>query len=146
MLNPFENEERKAFRETVRRFVEQDIRPYVDEWDEAGTLPDELWGHLLERTPVGVRAELDGDRVVSSRLVDPDGQPVTFDDGSVTTRWRPTPTLVVMGPGPVADAVARAGAAAGCHEAESEDYYEQHLERFGGVSSHMSGLPAGRRP
>ena len=76
----------------------------------AETLPDELWGHLLERTPVGVRAELDGDRVVSSRLVDPDGQPVTFDDGSVTTRWRPTPTLVVMGPGPVADAVARAGA------------------------------------
>ena len=39
MQNPFENEERRAFRETVRRFVEQDIRPHVDDWDEAGETP-----------------------------------------------------------------------------------------------------------
>ncbi len=36
MLNPFENEERKAFRETIRHFVEKEIKPYVNEWDEAG--------------------------------------------------------------------------------------------------------------
>ena len=39
MLNPFDNEERRSFRETVRRFVENDIRPFVDEWDEAGEIP-----------------------------------------------------------------------------------------------------------
>lgn len=82
----------------------------------ADTLPEELWDHLIDRTPVGLVADLDGDRVTATRLVDPDGVgggeggPVTFADGSITTRWRPNPTLVVMGPGPVADAVARAGA------------------------------------
>ena len=42
MLNPFENEERKAFRETIRHFVEKDIKPYVNEWDEAGEIPWEI--------------------------------------------------------------------------------------------------------
>ncbi len=39
---PFETEERGAFRDSVRRFVEQDIKPYVDEWDEAGEFPWKL--------------------------------------------------------------------------------------------------------
>lgn len=42
MLNPFETEERSAFRETIRRFVETEIRPFADDWDEAGTFPWEL--------------------------------------------------------------------------------------------------------
>lgn len=42
MKNPFETEERAAFRETIRRFVEQEITPYADEWDEAGDIPWEL--------------------------------------------------------------------------------------------------------
>ena len=42
MKNPFETEERRAFRETVARFVETEIRPYVDDWDEAGEIPWEL--------------------------------------------------------------------------------------------------------
>ncbi len=39
MNNPFENEERAAFRETVRRFVETEVTPHADEWDEAGEVP-----------------------------------------------------------------------------------------------------------
>ena len=42
MKNPFETEERAAFRETVRRFVETEITPYADEWDEAGDFPWEI--------------------------------------------------------------------------------------------------------
>ena len=42
MKNPFENEERAAFRETVRRWVEAEVKPYADEWDEAGDVPWEL--------------------------------------------------------------------------------------------------------
>ena len=42
MKNPFETEERAAFRETVRRFVETEVAPYADEWDEAGEVPWEL--------------------------------------------------------------------------------------------------------
>jgi len=40
--NPFENEERVAFRDTMKRFVETEIAPYADEWDEAGDFPWEL--------------------------------------------------------------------------------------------------------
>ncbi len=39
MKNPFETPERAAFRETVRRFVETEVKPYADEWDEAGAIP-----------------------------------------------------------------------------------------------------------
>ncbi|CUJ99672.1 Acyl-CoA dehydrogenase [Shimia thalassica] len=39
MKNPFETEETAAFRETVRRFVEAEITPFVGQWDEAGEIP-----------------------------------------------------------------------------------------------------------
>lgn len=42
MQNPFETEERKAFRETFARFVASDIAPHVDDWDEAGDVPWEI--------------------------------------------------------------------------------------------------------
>lgn len=42
MQNPFETEERRAFREAVARFVRQEIEPHANEWDEAGTFPWEL--------------------------------------------------------------------------------------------------------
>ncbi|MEE2526785.1 acyl-CoA dehydrogenase family protein [Hyphobacterium sp. HN65] len=42
MENPFDTEERRAFRETVRRFVADEITPYADAWDEAGEIPWEL--------------------------------------------------------------------------------------------------------
>lgn len=39
MQNPFETEERKAFRETIRKFVSQEITPFAHEWDEACAVP-----------------------------------------------------------------------------------------------------------
>ena len=42
MRNPFLTEERQAFRDTVRGFVEREIRPHADGWDEAGEVPWEL--------------------------------------------------------------------------------------------------------
>ena len=42
LRNPFDTEERAAFRETVSRFVDAEIRPYAFEWDEAGEIPWEL--------------------------------------------------------------------------------------------------------
>ena len=42
MKNPFDTEERRAFRETVRRFVAAEVTPYAAEWDEAGEVPWEL--------------------------------------------------------------------------------------------------------
>lgn len=42
MKNPFDNEQRQQFRETVKRFVEKEVTPYVNDWDEAGEIPWEL--------------------------------------------------------------------------------------------------------
>jgi citronellyl-CoA dehydrogenase len=38
MLTPF-REEHEQFRKTVRSFAEKDLKPYVDEWEEAGVFP-----------------------------------------------------------------------------------------------------------
>jgi acyl-CoA dehydrogenase len=42
MINPFETEERKAFRETLISFVDKEMRPYAHDWDEAGEVPWEF--------------------------------------------------------------------------------------------------------
>jgi acyl-CoA dehydrogenase len=41
--SPYYTESHEAFRTSVRRFVEQEIAPFVDEWDEAGGFPRELY-------------------------------------------------------------------------------------------------------
>ena len=35
--------EHHAWRATLRRFVDAEIMPFVDDWDEAGSVPDALW-------------------------------------------------------------------------------------------------------
>jgi len=37
--NPFDNEERRAFRDAVARLVREEIEPNADAWDEAGEVP-----------------------------------------------------------------------------------------------------------
>ncbi len=41
-MSPFDTPERKALRETTRRFVEREVVPYLDEWERAGELPRDL--------------------------------------------------------------------------------------------------------
>lgn len=41
-MNPWESDERRELRATVRRFVEHDVLPYQDEWERAGELPRTL--------------------------------------------------------------------------------------------------------
>ena len=48
MRNPFETEERRSFRETVRRFIAREIKPHADAWDEAGEVPWELHARIAE--------------------------------------------------------------------------------------------------
>lgn len=42
LTNPFDTEQRAAFREMVRSFVQSEIRPHAHAWDEAGEVPWEL--------------------------------------------------------------------------------------------------------
>ena len=39
----FYNESHHAWREEVRKFVSKEIVPYVDEWEEAGEFPRDLY-------------------------------------------------------------------------------------------------------
>ena len=42
MRSPFDNEERRAFRESLCAFLAAEVSPFVDEWDEAGEIPSAL--------------------------------------------------------------------------------------------------------
>jgi len=46
--------EHEAFRDTIRRFVEKEIEPYVSEWDEAETFPRELYKKAAEIGLLGI--------------------------------------------------------------------------------------------
>ena len=43
LRNPDLTEDHEAWREQLRRFIDKEITPFVDEWDENCALPPELW-------------------------------------------------------------------------------------------------------
>ena len=43
MKNPFERPERATFRERPARFIGEEIKPFADEWDEAGSFLGALY-------------------------------------------------------------------------------------------------------
>jgi acyl-CoA dehydrogenase len=49
-----ERAERDTFRASVRRFVEREIAPHVDAWDEAGTFPRELYAKAAAAGLIGL--------------------------------------------------------------------------------------------
>lgn len=42
-------EEHKKFREAVRNFLEKEVTPHVDEWEEAGIVPRSIWKKMGEQ-------------------------------------------------------------------------------------------------
>lgn len=101
----------------------------------ADVLPEALWGPLLEREPVGIVAELDDDRLSGTRLADPTGSTAFQIEGDrLTAHWAPTPSLVLFGGGPMADALEGAAGFVGWN-----------VERVGGAD-HAVGLAATLSP
>lgn len=49
--NPHLSEDHHAWREQLRRFIDHDIMPYAEDWDEAGHIPEQLW---LKAAAVGL--------------------------------------------------------------------------------------------
>lgn len=47
-------EEHKLFRETVRKFVDKEIRPYVLDWEKAGHTPRAIWKRCGEMGFLGI--------------------------------------------------------------------------------------------
>jgi acyl-CoA dehydrogenase len=54
MKSPFFNDEHEVFRGSVRQFVEKDIVPNADKWEEAGRIPPEIWQKMGELGFLGV--------------------------------------------------------------------------------------------
>ena len=48
LANPHFSEEHHAWRDALRRFIDTEIMPYADDWDEAGAIPDALWPKAAE--------------------------------------------------------------------------------------------------
>jgi acyl-CoA dehydrogenase len=53
-VSVFETPERRALRETVRRFVTHDVLPYQDDWEAAGELPRSLHARAAELGLIGL--------------------------------------------------------------------------------------------
>ncbi|MBB6522685.1 acyl-CoA dehydrogenase family protein [Pseudoteredinibacter isoporae] len=41
--NPNLTEDHEAWRSQLRKFLDTEVAPYFDDWDEAGKIPDEMW-------------------------------------------------------------------------------------------------------
>ncbi len=48
LASPFYQDTHQQWRAQLRRFVEQEITPFVDDWEEAGSVPDALWPKAAE--------------------------------------------------------------------------------------------------
>ena len=46
--NPHLTEDHLAWRDALRRFIDKEIMPYAEDWDEAGHIPIELWPKAAE--------------------------------------------------------------------------------------------------
>lgn len=91
----------------------------------ANTLPEDLWPLLLERSPVALQIDLDGGRAAASRLADtPTATRIVATDDQVLCEWSPTPTLLVYGGGPMADALDQAAR-----------FVDWNVERSGGTEA-----------
>lgn len=42
-------EEHEVFRRTFKKFVEQELVPQIEEWEEKGEIPREIWKKLGEQ-------------------------------------------------------------------------------------------------
>ena len=48
LTNPFLTPSHEEWRKQLRRFIDKEIMPYAEEWDEAGKIPDSLWPKAAE--------------------------------------------------------------------------------------------------
>jgi acyl-CoA dehydrogenase len=48
LKSPFYTESHQQWREQMRRFVDKEISPYVEDWEEAGEVPLELWSKAAD--------------------------------------------------------------------------------------------------
>ena len=102
---------RDAFRASVRRFVEREIAPHVDAWDEAGTFPRALYAEAAAAGLLGLGyPEAYGGTPAAARLA-----PDRHRRGRARRQRRPAGEPVLALDRPAADRRARQRGAAAAH-------------------------------
>ncbi|MBL4671039.1 MAG: acyl-CoA dehydrogenase family protein [Arenicella sp.] len=48
LRNPDLNSEHEEWRYSLRKFLDKEVAPYMDEWDEAGKIPDFMWAKAAD--------------------------------------------------------------------------------------------------
>lgn len=95
----------------------------------ASALPTAVWEPLLERRPVRLEASVDDGRLIGLTIGDvPTSARFEFNGASLRCDWSPTPTMVVFGGGPMAEALGRGAGFVGWN-----------VDRAGGVE-HAIGI------
>ena len=51
--NPNLTEEHQQWRDQLRRFLDREVVPFAEDWDEEGWIPDDLWPKAAEVGIVG---------------------------------------------------------------------------------------------
>ncbi len=54
MLSPYYTAEHETFREQVRRFVEREITPHIQDWEDAGVVPREIYRRCADAGLLGL--------------------------------------------------------------------------------------------
>ncbi len=62
LTNVFLTDEHEQWRDVLRRFLDAEVIPYAEQWDEQGSIPDELWPKAAEvgLLPLGYPESLGG--------------------------------------------------------------------------------------
>ena len=59
--SPYYDDSHEAFSQSLRKFVEREVSPHVDEWEEAGIVPRDFHRKAGDTVGVGRRGKLDVD-------------------------------------------------------------------------------------
>jgi acyl-CoA dehydrogenase len=113
--SPFLTPEHDGWRQHVRRFVEAEIAPHLDAWDEAATFPDALYGKAAQAGILGMGFERDlggtGEdidlyhRIIFAEEFFRMGSGVVFAD--LATHWIGLPPIIAFGTPQMRETVAR---------------------------------------
>lgn len=57
MQSYYFQEEHNMFRQGLRAFLDKEVKPYIDEWEEAGRIPKELWKKFGDMGYLGLNFE-----------------------------------------------------------------------------------------
>ena len=99
------------------------------------TLPEGIWAALAERKPVSFALRLDGRDFTGVDSIDASDESAVSDENRLVCRYAPVPRVVIVGGGPIAEALHR-----GFELVEWKPMVVPHTGEAGGVTATLSPI------